>query len=361
MLSKRWSSVWLMALCGIVALALVVGCAPKPVPEAKPPILTPEVKPIVLKWCDTSVGSSRTRAIEATCLEIEKRTGGRVKHEFYWAGSLVKAMDSLEAIKAGTAQGGGAPDIVYHPAQFPIWQFGMLQFTIGPDIPAAMKAAYEMYQTFPELKDEMDKQGVKFLNTYLYPTTIISTKPINKLEDLKGLRVRAVGSIAKWFAKEGGTASGITFYEVTEALARGTIDATIGYLYAHYAYKFHDYCKYWVSTPIGNTQIFQSWVNLDTFNKFPEDIKKIYVETWRDFYPEMVAKYTEEEVNIQLKAFKDAGVKSIELTPEEYTRWKDSAAFLNDDYYAAMSKAGIDGKKILSSYEELYKKYETKK
>ena len=102
-------------------------------------------------------------------------------------------------------------------------------------------------------------------------------------------------------------------------------------------------------------------MNLDTFNKFPEDIKKIYVETWRDFYPEMVAKYTEEEVNIQLKAFKDAGVKSIELTPEEYTRWKDSAAFLFDDYYAAMSKAGIDGKKILSSYEELYKKYETKK
>ena len=54
---------------------------------------------IVIKYADPSKpGTSRTRAAEETMLEIEKRTGGRVKHEFYWSQSLLKAKDIMKGL-----------------------------------------------------------------------------------------------------------------------------------------------------------------------------------------------------------------------------------------------------------------------
>ncbi len=234
-------------------------------------------------------------------------------------------------------------------------------FIGGPDLWGATKAWQEMAATNPLLKGELEKTGVKHLGFYGYPTTIFTKKPVEKLEDLKGMRIRSVGAAAKWFSSVGATAVPMTFYEVTEALARGAIDGTIGYIYAHYSWKFHDYCKYLTITPIAHTCIINTYMNLSALNKLPSDLQKIYVEEWLNLYPKLFVKYTDDELAMQLKAFKDAGVKFIELTPAEYTRWRNSASFVLDDYSAQMAKIGVDGKKLIEEFEKLYVKHERKK
>ncbi len=321
-----------------------------------------QTKPIILKYSDPSkAGTSRTDAAKDTMLEIEKRTGGRVKHEFYWAESLIKAKDTPDAIKAGTCDVGGAPNVVYNPARFPVWQFSQLMFIGGPDLWGVMKAWNELAATNPKLKEELEKQGLKFLSSFGYPSTIICKKPLAEPGDFKGLRIRAVGPTAKWVSALGATAVPLTFYEVTEGLARGVVDGTVGYLYVHFAYKFHDYCKFLTYTPIANTLIFDTWFNLDTWKKLPPDIQKIYEETWREYYPQAVLKHCDEEISKLLKTFKDSGGKIVELTPEQYAKWKKSAAFLVDEYSTKMNSIGVDGVKIIDEFEKLYKKYERKK
>jgi len=321
-----------------------------------------QTKPIILKYSDPSkAGTARTKAAEDTMLEIEKRTGGRVKHEFYWAESLIKAKDTPDALKAGTCDVAGAPNVVYHPARFPIWQFSQLMFLGGPDIWGVIQAWNEMAFTNPKLKEELDKQGIKFLTSFGYPSTIICKKALAEPADFKGLRIRSVGPTAKWISSMGATAVPLTFYEVTEGLARGVVDGTIGYLYVHFAYKFHDYCKFLTYTPIANTFIFDTWMNLDVWKKLPPDIQKIYEETWREFYPKAVIKHCDEEISRLLKTFKDAGGKIIELNPAQYAKWRDSANFLKDDYLKKMAGMGVDGQKIIEEFERLYKKYERKK
>jgi TRAP-type C4-dicarboxylate transport system substrate-binding protein len=350
MRNKHFLAVALLLLVSLVTFFLLA-----------PVQVSAQTKPIILKYSDPSKeGTARTDATKETMLEIEKRTGGRVKHEFYWSESLVKAKDSLEAIKAGTCDLGGAPDVVYHPGRFPIWQFSQLMFLGGPDLTGVMKAWNEMALTNPLLKAEFDKQGVKFLSTFGYPTTLISKKPLDDLGDFKGLKFRAVGATAKWMGSLGATAVPMTFYEVTEGLARGVIDGTVGYLYVHVPYKFHDFCKFFTLTPLANTLIVNTWMNLDVWNKFPPDVQKIYEETWRDYYPKAIAKHCEQEISKQLKALRDGGVKIIELPPAQYNKWKESANFLVTDYLAKMSKMGVDGKKIIDDFERLYKKYEKK-
>jgi len=350
-MKKKFGAIY---LAGLMILSFPFLLSPEPA--------LAQTKPIILKYSDPSkAGTARTDAAKDTMLEIEKRTGGRVKHEFYWAESLVKAKDALDAIKAGTCEVGGAPNVVYHPARFPIWQFSQLMFIGGADLWGVMKAWNEMALTNPKLKEELEKQGLKFLASFGYPSTIICRKPLAELGDFKGMRIRAVGPTAKWVSAVGATAVPLTFYEVTEALARGVVDGTVGYLYVHFSYKFHDYCKFLTYTPIANTLIFDTWINPDTWKKLPPDIQKIYEETWREFYPKAVIKHCDEEISKLLKLFKDSGGNIIELTPDQYAKWKGSAAFLVDEYTKKMSSLGIDGSKIIQEFENLYKKHERKK
>jgi len=318
--------------------------------------------PIILKYADTGAETlTRNKAAKETMLEIEKLTKGRVKHEVFWSESLLKAKDILEGTKVGTCDVGATPAMVYHPANFPIWQFTNLMFLGGNDVWGVMKVWQEMADTNLKLKEELKRTGVKHLGFYGYPNTFISKKPLARIEDFKGMRIRSVGSAAKWVSIVGGTAVPLTFYEVTEALARGTVDGTLGYLYAHHGFKFHHYCKFFTATPVANTCILNTFMNWNTWNKMPPDIQKIYEETWRDLYPKLCVKYNDEEVATELKDFKDAGVKNIELTPAEFNRWREGGKALFDDYYEKMSKRGVDGKQIVAEFEKLYQKLERRK
>jgi len=184
-----------------------------------------QVRPVVIKVADAGAETlTRNKAFRATVQEIEKLSQGRVKHEFFWSESLLKAKDILEGAKVGTCDLGMTPAMVYHPANFPIWQFSNLMFLGGNDIGGVMKAWEEMARTNPVLKEELRKTGVKHLAFYGYPSTFMTKKPLAKLEDFKGMRIRAVGATARWVSSAGGTAVPLTFYEVTEALARGTVD-----------------------------------------------------------------------------------------------------------------------------------------
>ena len=70
---------WTIPFSVLVCLALMLSGAPTPI-GAQP------AKPIVLKYADTGAADvTRCRAAKDTMLEIEKKTGGRVKHEFYWS------------------------------------------------------------------------------------------------------------------------------------------------------------------------------------------------------------------------------------------------------------------------------------
>jgi len=347
-------NVWFVLGAGFLILSLAVFFSA--------PSASAQAKPIILKYSDPSKsGTSRTDAQRDTMLEIEKRTGGRVKHEFYWAESLIKAKDTLDALQAGTCDVAGAPNVVYNPGRFPIWQFSQLMFIGGADLWGVMKAWNEMASANAKLREEFDRQGVKFLASFGYPSTIICKKPLAEPADFKGLRIRAVGPTARWVSTLGATAVPLTFYEVTEGLARGVVDGTVGYLYVHFAYKFHDYCKYLTYTPVANTLIFDTWINLDTWKKLPPDVQKVYEETWRDFYPQAVMKHCDEEVDKLLKTFQDSGGKLINLTPVQYEKWKTSTAFLIDDYVKKMGPLGADGQKVIQDFENLYKKYERKK
>jgi TRAP-type C4-dicarboxylate transport system substrate-binding protein len=311
----------------------------------------------VLKYSDpSSTGTARTDAVEWWAKEIEKRTEGRVKFEYYWSESLAKARDNINATKGGVADVSFLASWGYHPSDFPVWQFSELLFLGEKEFPH-LTAVKEMYQTVPELKEEADKTGLKLLwMGSTQPTNFLTKKPIRTLEDFKGLKIRSVGAVADWVKSLGGVSSPITIYETYEALQKGTVDGSQGYMYQFLPYKWQEVTKYLNTTGI-QLITFSIWMNKDVWNKLTPADQKVFEDMWGDLTNKLVEEYGK-SYQKDLKGLKDAGVEVVEPSPAEAARWRESAVFTWDKWLKAMEGKGIDGKKILAKYEELYKKYD---
>ena len=119
--------------------------------------------------------------------EVEKRSGGRLKIEPYFAEALSPRSEAFESVKSGIAD---ITECAYeaNSGQFPFHE-GILSISspslfLG-DGTALVKG---MYEQFPQVLEELD--GVKLLFTHACGSLSIATtkKPVRTLEDLKGLK-----------------------------------------------------------------------------------------------------------------------------------------------------------------------------
>ena len=371
MSKRKWLYLAIAAVC--VLGLVVVGCAkpaptptptpaPTPAPTPKPtptPTPTPpKVETVVLKWADPSAyGSARTVMQKEWGEELEKMSNGQLKIEWYWAGSLAKARDIIDAVAGGIADAGMNSIMGYHPSKLPIWQLPELPFLFGDDYHTHWKVRKEMYNTISVMKDEIEALGVRPICLTAYePTVLYGAKPIRKLEDIKGLRIASKGGIGKWVAAAGGTPVGITTYEYYEALQKGTVDDVTGYVTTMLAFKTPEVAKYLNLTGL---QIYSTMpiINPGVYDKLPANLKKIIDDGW-DSYANMQCDAFDAKRDADIKTMQDKyGVEVITISPEEFVKWQKVAGIVEASWLEDMGKRGVDGQKLLATYEELYKKY----
>jgi len=317
-------------------------------------------KPITIKFSDpSSSNQARTIALKKWGDWLEKKTGNQVKVEWYWSGSLAKAKDNIKAIKGGIADMGTNSSMGYHKSLFPVWQFAEL-IMLGPaDWGAHSRTVKELYETTPELRAELDKTGLKLIAIYgVHPSHFVSKKPIVKLEDLKGMRIRAFGTMATWLKSIGAAPVGLTIYETYEALQKGIVEASQSYMYLNDKLKFTEVIDY-ANTPGLQNITVTMFMNKSAWDKLPANVRKVIeTEGWEKLLEFMIDEW-DKDYDKSKAAMRDKGVTFIEISTKELERWKKSAYEpVYSKWLANMKEKGIDGQAILDRYSKLYKKYE---
>ncbi len=161
--------------------------------------------------------------------ELEKNlntmSGGSIKVKFYEPGALVPALELFDAIKSGAVDAGwSAPG--YWAGKEP----AVTLFTTVPFGPSAGEYLGWIYYGGGE---EMMQEIYAAHDIHVMICGIISPeasgwfrKPIESLEDLKGLKMRFFGMGAKVMQKLGVDTQLLAAADIYPALERGTIDAT---------------------------------------------------------------------------------------------------------------------------------------
>ena len=297
------------------------------------------------------------KAIKPWAEKVMSESGGRIKVEQFDAMSLGgKPPELYDQAKDG------AVDLIwtvigYTPGRFPTTEAFELPFVMTTG-----EATSRAFQEYCE-KHCMDEfSDVKVIAWHAHgPGLIHSKDPVNKLEDMNGLKIRG-GSrvINQMLEKLGATPVGMPVPAVSEALSKGVITATTIPWEVTPALKVSELAKNHTTFSGKNglyTQTFVVAMNKASYDALPDDLKKVIdansgMETAAFFGRVM------DEGDAAGKAIAEKlGNNIIVLDEAETQRWKDAAEPLIEGWEAEMDGKGKDGKALVEEARSLVDKY----
>jgi TRAP-type C4-dicarboxylate transport system substrate-binding protein len=259
--------------CLLVVLSLVLAAA-----FWAPPPVTAQAPKAEFKL--KLMGINRTldpwKLYEEWAKSVEKRTSGRVQFELTSLPELgFGGGETLRVLRTGiidVAEVYGG----YVAGELPIVEILELP-GIFPDGATAKKAVLAWKPHEAKILEQ--KVNAVMLGMALYPDqAFFSKKPLRKLEDFKGLKVRvhsvALGSLV---AGLGGQPLTIAFAEAYTALERGTLDAGITGTKPGFGLRWYEVTKFLVG-PISMRPHVALSINKASWQRLPPDIQKILKE-----------------------------------------------------------------------------------
>ncbi len=284
--------------------------------------------------------------------EIAKRTNGQVKINVYSAGTLTKAPQCYEGVVSGVSDI-GMSCFAYTRGRFPLLEG--LDLPLGyPNGMVATKVATAMVRKYQPA--EVNDVHVLYIHAH-GPGILASRKPVHKLEDLAGLKVRATGLSSKIVQHLGGTPIAMSQPETYEALQKGVVDATFCPIETLKGWKQGEVIDSVTETSvIGYTTSMFVVMNKDAWNKLTDEQQKVFNEV----SDEWVAKHGQawDQADQEGRAFIEQLQREvITLDDAEQQRWQAAVRPVLDDYVAATAEKNLPGDQFLADLQAMIAEY----
>lgn len=299
-------------------------------------------------------GGGLTKAARWWADEVEKRTNGRVKIETGYSESFGKVSEMVDLLKNGAIEMASiAPG--YYPTQMPLWFVTSGMPFITYNAKTTTDLMWKMYQTFPAMEAELKKNNMKILYISSHePFKFLSTKkPIKSLADMKGMKIRSYGNLfPKMLEAVGAIPVNIPVNDAYDALQKGTLDATVGPMDMMIGSSWTDMGKYLTNVDVISPLSACGAINLDYWNKLPDDIQQIMIDVGQEHKAKLV-EIRDQEIKEAYKLMESKGIKFFDLSAEEKAKWiSQSPDFLNV-WAKEMDAKGVPGTEFAKRYTEV--------
>jgi TRAP-type C4-dicarboxylate transport system substrate-binding protein len=287
-------------------------------------------------------GQKTALPMENWCKEVEKRTHGRVKVDYYPGGTLAQGPWLYDAVMQGIADIGHCL-LAYTRGTFPLTEVA--------DLPLGCKTGYIATKMMNEYYKKMKPKEFDDLKIFWMsgqgPTIIHTRTPVNKLEDLKGMKIRSTGLSEKIITALGGAAVSMPMAETYDALQKGVVEGVVCPMEALFNWRLGEVVKYTTESYGASTSTCSTIVmSKKKWSSLPSDIQQIMdkiSEEWIDYHGKYWDQLDQEGSDYTLKR----GNKIIPLSPEENGRWAEKVKPLLNDYVNSMKAKGLPGGEAL--------------
>lgn len=307
----------------LLAAALLSGWVLATTPALAQPTAA---KPITMKLAHSyPTVSQHHRNVEFFKAEIEKRSGGRLLVDIFPASQLMPITQEISGILSGQIH--AAYSITNFAATVdPLWEVFEMPFLL--DVTADDQSHLQRFIRSDRgggaLKASIEAKGLKVLSIGLTDVTGVITnniRPIAKVEDFAGLKIRTAGEkrLGDSIRRLGASPIAMPWAELSAALVTGTVDgAMAAVVLAHDTRLPVKYLSIinlrYVMTPLLVSKRF--------FDGLPPDLQKALLEAGRAEEDNGFAA-TARQVSERLKLIPlDMKVKVEPLDPKEIARMK---------------------------------------
>ena len=316
-------------------------------------LLAPQATPAAAKTIELKFATAfspkhtmQRMVFEPWAQKINQLTQGRVKVNFFPGGALGKAKDMYSLAEKGIA------DIVYTlhdytPGRFPLTSVFELPF-MGETATDFAEAMWRTYAQVPQMQKEYE--AVKLLALWAHPPGSFFTvkKPIRKIDDLKGMKIRTASPFVTKALKEFGAAPvSMPVTEIYTSLERGVVDGTVLPYEAIWVFKMADLVKYATEKTKFYTMTMTVVMNKKKWDSLPRDVQKIIDDNSGLAMSLACGKAFDGAESALRKKCLEKGIEAITLPEAELAKLKALSQPLSQGWIKDMEAKGLPGRAVL--------------
>ena len=283
--------------------------------------------------------------------EIEKRSGGKVSVRVFAGNSpFGKTENQADQVRQGVV------DVAWGLNGIPAGRFLRASIMELPFVAeSADSASKTLWSMVPGMLAE-DYKGFKVLAVHCHNPGLFHTrdKKIEKLEDVKGLRMRAPNSPTQALLQYlGATPVGMPPTQVYENVEKGVIDGAVFPWDAIKGFRLENILKHHFDARVYSS-CFHIVMNETKYAGLAPEVKKAFDDTTGQVLVDKFGGWWNKWDQAGLDAVKPLGHVIVPVTQQQREAWRAQLKPLIDDQLAGLEKTGVANARAI--YDEMLKR-----
>ncbi|WP_153130333.1 TRAP transporter substrate-binding protein [Dechloromonas hortensis] len=302
-----------------------------------------------------SAAPTQQKVLQPWCEEMKKESNGRIACQFYPAMQLGGTPAQLvDQVKNGVA------DVVwtgpgYSAGRFPAIEAFELPFMVK-DATSSSKALWKYYQQ--NAQQEFAAYKVLAFHTDGGQAVHTSKKEIVGLTGFSGMKLRTSTRVgAKTLAALSGAPVAMPPAQVTEAIAKGVVDGSLGAWELVYPTKLSEVTKFHAQPAPGvahpTATVLTVLMNKQKYDSLPADLKAIVDKTTGEVMVGKFGAMFDDVAADTRKRIAAQGDKITDFSATQVAAMKQATATVEEEWAKQVGEKGLDGKKLIASAREL--------
>lgn len=302
-----------------------------------------------------SAAPTQQKVLQPWCDEMGKLSNNRIKCQFYPAMQLGGTPAQLaDQVKNGVA------DVVwtgpgYSAGRFPAIEAFELPFMVK-DASSSSKALWKYYQQHAQ--QEFAAYKVLAFHTDGGQAVHTSKREVAGLTGFAGLKLRTSTRVgAKTLAALGGQPVAMPPAQVTEAIAKGVVDGSLGAWELVYPTKLSEVTKFHAQPAEGvaypTATVLTVLMNKQKYESLPADLKAIVDKTTGEVMVGKFGAMFDEVAADTKKRIAAQGNKITTFSATQVEAMKRATDSVDEEWAKQVGEKGLDGHKLIAAAREL--------